>query len=63
MAHELEVWLFADRVGTLALVDGRCHTKTPLPCPPHSPCKQSRSTIAKRVPSLRVFYLKGKCAA
>lgn len=23
MAHELEVWLFADRVGTLALVDGR----------------------------------------
>ena len=23
MAHELEVWLFAERVGTLALVDGR----------------------------------------
>lgn len=23
MAHELEVWLFADRVGTLALVEGR----------------------------------------
>jgi serine/threonine-protein kinase HipA len=23
MAHELEVWLFADRAGTLALVDGR----------------------------------------
>ncbi len=23
MAHELDVWLFADRVGTLALVDGR----------------------------------------
>jgi serine/threonine-protein kinase HipA len=23
MAHELEVWLFADRVGTLALVDGQ----------------------------------------
>lgn len=23
MAHELEVWLFADRVGTLVLVDGR----------------------------------------
>lgn len=23
MAHELEVWLFADRVGTLALIDGR----------------------------------------
>ncbi|MBT0961929.1 type II toxin-antitoxin system HipA family toxin [Denitromonas iodatirespirans] len=23
MAHELEVWLFADRVGTLALMDGR----------------------------------------
>lgn len=23
MAHELEVWLFADRVDTLALVDGR----------------------------------------
>ena len=23
MAYELEVWLFADRVGTLALVDGR----------------------------------------
>lgn len=23
MAHELEVWLFADRVGTLALVNGR----------------------------------------
>lgn len=23
MAPELEVWLFADRVGTLALVDGR----------------------------------------
>ena len=23
MAHELEVWLFTDRVGTLALVDGR----------------------------------------
>ena len=23
MAHELEVWLFADHVGTLALVDGR----------------------------------------
>lgn len=23
MAHELEVWLFADRVGTLTLVDGR----------------------------------------
>ena len=23
MAHELEVWLFSDRVGTLALVDGR----------------------------------------
>ncbi len=23
MAHELEVWLFANRVGTLALVDGR----------------------------------------
>lgn len=23
MAHELEVWFFADRVGTLALVDGR----------------------------------------
>lgn len=23
MAHELEVWLFADRVGTLALADGR----------------------------------------
>lgn len=29
MAHELEVWLFADRVGTLDLVDGRlnfCYT-------------------------------------
>ena len=29
MAHELEVWLFAERVGTLALVDGRlsfCYT-------------------------------------
>jgi serine/threonine-protein kinase HipA len=29
MAHELEVWFFADRVGTLALVDGRlgfCYT-------------------------------------
>lgn len=29
MAHELEVWLFADRVGTLMLVDGRlsfCYT-------------------------------------
>lgn len=29
MAHELEVWLFADHVGTLALVDGRlnfCYT-------------------------------------
>lgn len=25
MAHELEVWLFADRVGTLSLVDGRLH--------------------------------------
>jgi serine/threonine-protein kinase HipA len=23
MAHELDVWLFADRVGTLALVEGR----------------------------------------
>ena len=23
MAHELEVWLFTDRVGTLALIDGR----------------------------------------
>ena len=23
MAHELEVWLFSDRVGTLALVEGR----------------------------------------
>lgn len=23
MAHELDVWLFADRVGTLALIDGR----------------------------------------
>ena len=23
MAHELEVWLFANRAGTLALVDGR----------------------------------------
>jgi serine/threonine-protein kinase HipA len=23
MAHELEVWLFADRLGTLALIDGR----------------------------------------
>lgn len=23
MAHELEVWLFTDRVDTLALVDGR----------------------------------------
>lgn len=23
MAHELEVWLFSDRVGTLALIDGR----------------------------------------
>ena len=23
IAHELEVWLFAERVGTLALVDGR----------------------------------------
>jgi hypothetical protein len=23
MAHELDVWPFADRVGTLALVDGR----------------------------------------
>lgn len=23
MAHELEVWLFTDRIGTLALVDGR----------------------------------------
>jgi serine/threonine-protein kinase HipA len=23
MAHELDVWLFADRIGTLALVDGR----------------------------------------
>ena len=29
MAHELDVWLFADRVGTLALMDGRlnfCYT-------------------------------------
>lgn len=25
MAHELEVWLFADKVGTLSLVDGRLH--------------------------------------
>lgn len=25
MAHELEVWLFADRVGTLSLVGGRLH--------------------------------------
>ena len=23
MAHELEVWLFADRVGTLSLAEGR----------------------------------------
>ena len=23
MVHELEVWLFADRIGTLALVEGR----------------------------------------
>ena len=23
MAHELDVWLFADRVGNLALVEGR----------------------------------------
>lgn len=23
MAHELEVWLFADRAGTLSLIDGR----------------------------------------
>ena len=23
MVHELEVWLFADRAGTLALIDGR----------------------------------------
>jgi len=23
MAHELDVWLFADHVGTLSLVDGR----------------------------------------
>ena len=23
MVHELDVWLFADRVGTLALVEGR----------------------------------------
>jgi len=29
MAHELEVWLFAERVGQLSLVDGRlnfCYT-------------------------------------
>ena len=25
MAHELDVWLFADRIGTLALVDGRLY--------------------------------------
>lgn len=25
MAHELEVWLFADHVGTLALIEGRLH--------------------------------------
>ena len=25
MAHELEVWLFSDRVGRLALLDGRLH--------------------------------------
>lgn len=36
MTHELEVWLFADRVGTLALVDGRlsfCYTAGWLPLP------------------------------
>jgi len=36
MAHELEVWLFADRVGTLALVDGRlsfCYVPGWLPLP------------------------------
>lgn len=35
MAHELTVWLFADRVGTLALVDGRlnfCYAPDWLSC-------------------------------
>lgn len=33
MAHELEVWLFTDRVGTLALVDGRLNFRyTPMGC-------------------------------
>jgi HTH-type transcriptional regulator/antitoxin HipB len=72
MAHELEVWLFADRVGTLALVDGRlsfCYApgwlshKDAVALSASLPCKRSRSTIAKRAPSLPVCCLKGRCAA
>ena len=33
MAHELEVWLFTDRVGTLALIDGRLSFGTPTTAP------------------------------
>lgn len=44
MAHELEVWLFADRVGTLALIDGRLNFAVAL-----SNLKKSGIVLTPRV--------------
>ena len=83
MAHELDVWLFADRVGTLALVDGRlnfCYAPSwlshkdavalsaslPLQAEPFDDRKTRPPFDFVKdfiIPSLQVFYRKGRCAA
>lgn len=72
MAHELEVWLFADRVGTLILVDGRLNFCYACGWLEHSdavalsaslPLQAEPFDDRKTRPSLLVFYPKGRCAA
>ena len=72
MAHELDVWLFAYRVGTLALVDGRlnfCYApgwlshKDAVALSASLPLQAEPFDDRKTRFFLQVFYRKGRCAA
>lgn len=72
MVHGLEVWLFADRVGTLALVDGRlnfCYTpdwlsrKDAVALSASLPLKAETFDDRKTRPFFAGLLPKGRCTA
>ena len=71
MTQKLEVWLFADHIGTLGLVEGRlsfCYSAEWLNKPEASRChvyypyRAIRSTITGHAPSSPDFCPKVGCA-